>query len=63
MDALTMALKLMELAPQMISLGMDWMGAVSRVKAIHDAGRDPTPEEWDEANALADEVHRRIQAA
>ena len=65
--ALAYAMKALEIAPMLVSLGLDLAGHVSTTKTVlQDAqarGGDPTPEQWAELDAKAKDIHDRIQAA
>lgn len=64
--AIAYAIKALEIAPAIVSLGMDLAAHLTRtnevLKGAQARGGDPTPEEWAEIDAKAADVHARIQA-
>lgn len=65
--AIAFAMKALELAPSIVSLGMNLAEHVAKTnEVLQDAqnrGGDPTEAQWAELDAKAADVHARIQRA
>lgn len=64
MNALAMALQLLNALPALIAAGVEVKDLIedqtAKLQAMADEGRDPTPAEWDDLNAKIDALRAEL---
>lgn len=67
MNALAMALQLLNALPPLIAAGIEVKGLIedqaAKLKVMADEGRDPTQQEWDDMNAKIGELRAELHKA